>query len=219
MSAVEAAVTPGTAARRVLVAGAGGVAVATPLVLGAARWPRWWLEIAPEQTAMTWLQSVVLVLVAAGCALAAAARTGMGRGWLLLGAGFAALAVDERFAVHERVRDQLLAPADVTVPFLPWVAPGDFLMLAYAVAGLLVLPRVARCFRDDRGARIALLTGIACALVAVGTDSIDPATWTLAQERVQQSLEECFELAADLCFAVAVGLQLLSLMSRLPSRA
>ncbi|WP_306213683.1 hypothetical protein [Actinoplanes sp. RD1] len=168
---------------------------------------------------MTWLQSVVLVLVAAGCALAAAARTGDGRAWLLLAAGFGGLSLDERFAVHERLRDQVLAPADVSIPFLPWVAPGDFLMLGYAIVGLLMLPRVARCFRGDRGARIALLAGVACAVVAVGADSIDPAMWTLAQERVQQSLEECFELAADLGFGVAVGFRLLSLMSRLPSSA
>ena len=205
------------AARRALVAVAVGTGLLTPVLLGAARWPRWWDEIAPEQTAMTWLQSVVLILIAAGCALVSTARAGEARSWLMLSAGFAALAVDERFALHERLRDQVLAPADVAVPFLPWVAPGDFMLLACAVAGLLLVPRVARCFRSDRGAWLAFLTSIGCAAAAVAVDSIDPATWTLAQERVQQSLEECLELAADLAFVTAVGFRLLALLDRLPA--
>jgi hypothetical protein len=44
------------------------------------------------------------------------------------------------------------------------------------------------------------------------TDSIDPATWTLAQERVQQSLEECIELASGLSLLAVVLLRLLALL-------
>ena len=199
--------TPAAIARRRVVHAAAVVGVTAPVLLAAARWPLWWTEIAPEQTAMTWLQSVVLVVAATGAALLGLSRCG--RTWYVLSAGLTGLAVDERFALHERLRDGVLAPRGVTVPFLPWVAAGDFLLLGCAVAGLAVLPRVIRVLRADRLALRALLVGVALAAVAVGADSIDPSTWTPAQERVQQTLEECVELASGLSLLTAVLLRLL----------
>jgi uncharacterized membrane protein YidH (DUF202 family) len=204
--------------RRRLLAGLALVAVLAPLLQAAVRWPRYWTWIAPEQTPMTWLQSVVLVLVLASAAAlllavllrlrgdAASAR----RPWKLLAVGFAALAMDERFALHERVRDGVLAPRGIRVPFLPWVAPGDFLVMAIAVTGLAVLPLALRGLSGDRTARVLFLLGVALAAIAVGTDSIDPATWSLQAERVQQSLEEVVEVTAGLCLLGAVLLRLLS---------
>ncbi|MBV2364968.1 hypothetical protein ACFPZ0_10255 [Streptomonospora nanhaiensis] len=188
-----------------------------PAVLAAARWPRWWDYIAQEMTPMTWVQSVVLVLAAAGALLVAFVlrRTSGGRTgvWWLLAAGFAALALDERFALHERVRDGYLAPRGVTVPFLPWVAPGDFLVMGLAVVGLALLPAVWRAVRVDTASRNALALGVLLAVVAVGMDSIDPATWTVAAERVQQSLEEVVELGSGLAFLAAIVLRLTGLLA------
>jgi uncharacterized membrane protein YidH (DUF202 family) len=202
--------------RRGLLVGLGVVAVLAPLLLAAARWPRYWTWIASEQTPMTWLQSVVLVLASAAALLLAVLLRLRGdaaparRPWQVLAVGFAALAVDERFALHERVRDGVLAPRGIRVPFLPWVAPGDFLVMGIAVTGLAVLPLVLRGLKGDRTARRLFLLGVGLAAVAVGTDSIDPATWSLEAERAQQSLEEVVELAAGLCLLGAVLLRLLS---------
>ena len=196
--------------------------VLAPTALAVARWPSYWLWIASEQTPMTWLQSVVLVLSAAAALLAATVLglRGAARGerlpWLVLTAGFLALAFDERFAIHERVRDNLLAPRGVRVPFLPWVAPGDFLVMTVAVAGLVLLPLLLRALAPDRTARVLFLVGAALACVAVGVDSIDPATWSVAAERLQQSLEEVVELAAGLCLLGAVVLRLLTLLAPAP---
>jgi hypothetical protein len=173
-----------------------------------ARWPRWWTQIAPEQSAMTWLQSVLLVVASAGAAMIAIADRSRSRMWLVLAVGFGGLALDERFTIHERVRDTLLAPRHVAVPFLPWVAPGDFLLLAYGVVGLTLLPSVIAVFRPDRPATRALILGVLFASVAAGVDSINPATWTIGQERIQQSLEECIELASDLSLLAAILLRL-----------
>lgn len=208
-------------ARRATLLALTAVAVLTPPVLAAVRWPRWWTWIASEDTPMTWLQSVVLVLAAAGCALLvlvlrlAAARAGDIRAWVLLSAGFAALAFDERFSVHERVRDGILAPRGIRIPLLTWVAPGDFLLLCVALVGLAALPIVWRAVRVDVGARTALAVGVALAAVAVSLDSIDPSTWSEGAERVQQSLEEVVELASALCFLAAVVLRLLTVLERL----
>ena len=202
-------------ARLRVVLGAVLVWALVPVVLAAAQWPSYWVWIAPELTPMTWVQSVALVLAAAGCAMVALVlgRAG-GRRWIwpVLGAGFFALAIDERFALHERVRDGFLAPRGVSVPFLPWVAPGDFLIMAIALVGLVLLPSVWRAVRDDRPAAVVLVVGVVLAAVAVGMDSIDPSTWSVAAERVQQSLEEVIELGSGLALMTAVALRLLGLL-------
>jgi len=205
-------------ARRFVVAACVGTGIAAPAALAAIRWPAWWTDIAPEDSPMTWLQSVVLVVAAvvAGLTGLSGRLAGTGRadrGWFVLAAGFVVLAVDERFAIHERVRDGYLAPRGIAIPFLPWVAPGDFLILIVGVTGLSLLPMVVRAVRSDRVALRALLVGVGLAVVAVGMDSIDPSTWTVAQERVQQTAEECVELASGLALLTCV---LLSLVGRLP---
>lgn len=199
--------------------------VLAPAGLAAVRWPRYWEYLAPEQSPMTWLQSVVLVVAACASGLLAAlsaypshsSRPSTGsasgaRAWLLLCAGFTALAVDERFALHERVRDGYLAPRDVSIPVLPWVAPGDFLILLVGLAGLAVLPFVWRAARDDAWSRTALVVGVVLAATAVGLDSVDPSTWSTAAERLQQSLEEVLELASGLALLASVLLRLLSVL-------
>ena len=202
-------------ARRVLALALVAVWLLAPTALAAAKWPQWWTWIASEQTPMTWLQSVVLALAAAGSLLVALAVGRVGAGpvaaWWLLTVGFAVLAVDERFAIHERIRDGVLAPRGITVP-LPWVAPGDFLVLAVAVAGLAVLPMVWRALSSDPASRRALMLGVVLGAVAVGMDSINPATWSVDAERLQQTLEEVIELGSGLALLAAVHLRLIGLL-------
>ena len=206
---------PIVGARRGVVLTSISIGILAPVILAGARWPLWWTDIAPEQTPMTWLQSVVLVVAAVAAALAEVAARVRGidthRRWLIVVAGFSLLAVDERFAIHERVRDGVLAPRGISVPFLPWVAPGDFLLLGLAVVGVTMLPVVLRLFQPDPWAMRAVVAGVVIAAVAVGVDSINPASWTVAQERLQQTLEECVELASGLSLLTAVLLRLLSL--------
>lgn len=214
--------------RRRIVAALAATWLIAPLLLMAARWPAWWTWIAPEQTPMTWLQSVVLVLAAAGALLiahirhydaATVARAGTARlsgpaVWWVLAIGLTGLAIDERFALHERLRDGMLAPRGITVPFLPWVGPGDFLLLVAGLVGLTLLPRVWHAVAGDIGARRALAVGVGLAVVAVGVDSIDPSTWTTQQERIEQTAEEIIELGSGLALLTAVWLYLLGALER-----
>ena len=196
------------------------VFAAVTVVLIVAAWPTWWVYIAPEQSPMTWLQSVLLVLCGLLAAMPAAQEWLRGRGlrellpFLLLAAGFAWLALDERFTIHERLRDNVLAPRHVRVPLLPWVGPGDFLLLGYAIAGLLVLRLVLRGLREDRRARRLFLAGVACALAVVAVDSVDPDRMSQSVERIEQTLEELVELAGGALFLLALLTHYLHLVER-----
>lgn len=213
------------------------LAVLIPLALAGARWPSWWSWIAAEDTPMTWLQSVGLLVTGALAAFAGyvtllrAASGVAGAGdaerprrlrllsgrpvvaWSVLASAFIALALDERFAIHERIRDRVLAPRDIRLPFLPWVGPGDFLILLVAVVGLLALPGLWRLFAADRLARTVLLVGVGLAATAVAMDSVSPDLMTIEVERLEQTLEECFEFAAGLALLAAVATRLQGLLA------
>ena len=210
-----------SAARRRVVGALIALTIVWPLLLAGARWPAYWEWIASEQTPMTWLQSVVLVVTGclAGLVGLVVRHTGAGRreraAWWLCAAGFLALAVDERFAIHERVRDGFLAPRGVALPFLPWVAPGDFLVLLVGLVGLAALPLLWTAVRADHAARTALLVAVGAGVLAVGVDSVDPATWSLEGERLQQSLEEAVELISGAALLACVSLRLLGLLGAL----
>lgn len=185
-----------------------GAALAA-LGLVALQWPRFWVSIALEQTPMTWLQSVVLVLCAALTAeLAATAYiTGGRRPALvpgLLACGFAFLALDERFALHERLRDAVLAPAGIRLPLLSWMAPGDFVLLGYALAGLALLPAALRTVPGDRQGRRLFLAGVTLSALAVAADTVDVKSLPLAVERLEQSVEELVELAGGILLLLAL---------------
>lgn len=202
---------------RLVLLGLPAAAVTYVALLAVAQWPEYWTWIAPEQTPMTWLESVLLVLCAVVSLLLAAAAALRGRPgalpWLVLAAGFGFLALDERFALHERVRDGYLAPRGVAPPFLPWVAPGDFLLLGYALLGLAILPFVLRAFRGDPRARRLVFAGAAFAVVAVVSDSFNVHTMSLATEIRQQTSEEVVELASSVCFLLAMWLRLVPVLA------
>lgn len=205
------------------VVAAAAITVLVPTALAAARAPRWWSWIASESTPMTWLQSVVLISCAGLALLHAAlvdlrgpvpgvaAPASRQRGtWLLVATGFAALGLDERFALHERVRDRVLAPRGIRVPLADWMAPGDFILLAVLLAGLFALPAVRRQLRPDRTALLLFGLGLALTVTALLADSFDPARMSLGVERLEQTLEECVELCAALSYLLALLLPLLT---------
>lgn len=218
----EAPARPGVR-RRVERVGLVGVPVAAGvyvLLLAAARWPEYWAWIAREQTPMTWLSSMMLLASAAAALLMVAtlrlrgSRRGPGgmRPWLLVAAGFGFLGLDERFALHERVRDGFLAPRDMSLPFLPWMAPGDFVLLAYAGVGLALLPILLRAFTGDRRARGLFLAGVVLAAGAVAGDSFDVGAMSTMTEIRVQTAEEIVELASATCFLLAAWLRLVHVL-------
>lgn len=205
--------------------------LATGLVLAwalgsSALWvlglPEYWEAVTGDDSAMTWLQLVVLVAAAVIAAIVAWATHRSGqqgtRVWCVLTVAYGGLALDERFAVHDRLRAGRL-PQGAREQLVPWVGPGEALLLLVAAAGLAALPLVWRAVREDTWARTALAIGVALAVVTVGLDSIDPTVWTPAQSRLETGVEEVVELGGGVALLGSALLRLVTLVEGLvPSR-
>lgn len=183
------------------------------------KWPRYWAYVASEMTPMTWWESVILFSCSMSALLCAAlifVDSGFSRRvliWGILAAAFFFLTLDERFALHERVRDNWLEPRNVKL--LPWVGAGDFLLLLYAVVGLLFLRYVLRELRIRKGAMRWFLVAVAIATITVIMDSFDVSRMSLAMERLEQTIEEILELGAMLAFLLAFSLTASTLVRQL----
>lgn len=180
------------------------------VLTAAAAWPEYWRFIAAETTPLAWLESVLLVLTAAVTGLIAFVEGlfGAGRasrkkvlGWCVVAAAFAWLALDERFALHERLRDRFLKPTGIKL--LPWMEAGDWLIPLYMVCGLLALWGIWKLIGDIRNARIFLIIGLLIAVIAVGMDTIDIRSLDKGAERLLQSVEEGLETLAMTSFLSA----------------
>jgi hypothetical protein len=186
-------------------------ALASAAALAAARWPRYWEWVALEESPMRFLQALLLfgaALLAALLALLAAfdARPlTERRTWLYAAVGLAYLMLDERFALHERLRDNALSRLGLG---LPWGSPGDYLLVAYLGAGLLLLPRLLRLLREEPAAFRFFAAGALLAASAVSADTLDVERMSPAAERLEQTLEEVVEAVSASLLAAALFLVL-----------
>jgi hypothetical protein len=174
------------------------------LIFVTAQWPQYWKWIATEDTPMTTLQVIVMYTIA----LVSWANAGLqhlrfnaakSSRWLVLGCSFFWFALDDRFAIHERIRDSFLAPRKVSIPFLP-IAAGDFVLLFYMVIGLLILKWLLPIFWETQAIRNRFLAGIAVAALVIVVDAYDIHRLDINAERLEQTVEEVFELTAQILF-------------------
>jgi len=162
-----------------------------------------------DMTALAWLASCAALSAAHATMSGQAGVTA--RRWSVLAAGFFALMLDERFALHERLRDGFLAGFGIG---LPWGAPGDYLLAILLVAGLIALPWLWPVLASDPLARRLFIVAVTLAGIAVISDTFDVNRMTLAAERLQQSLEEVVEALASACFAASMTVALLPRLSQ-----
>lgn len=175
-------------------------------ILVIAQWPMWWKWIIFEQTPMTWFESLLLYtcsIIAFECACIVFLTDTTKRQtlvWSLLGSAFLYLSMDERFAIHERIRDKILAPHDITIPLFFWVSPGDYLLLLMLILGLVVLPLVLKLFQVNKIAKHLFLTGIFITSLSVIIDSFDVKNMSIEFQRLEQFIEEMIETLGMLFF-------------------
>ncbi|MEK0312498.1 hypothetical protein [Cohnella sp. 56] len=131
-------------------------------------------------------------------ALSGLLRRRQGWAWTIVAAAFAWLALDERFAVHERLRDRYLKQTGVKL--LPWMEAGDWIIPIYAVCGLAAVWGLWQLLGASRAARAFMAAGLLLAFCAVSLDTLDIRSMSRASERLFQTIEECLETGAMTAF-------------------
>jgi hypothetical protein len=178
------------------------------ILLLIGQWPRYWEWIAKEQTPFTWYQSVLLLLVAvfsiwnAVFSLLSKMKQ-HALTWVLVSLAFFALTIDERFAIHERIRDKLLRPADISIPFLPWVGAGDFILLLYLAIALLLFRQVMQIFKEDSLSFKFFIIGFVLSAIAILADSYNFEGMAIEALIMEQTLEEIIEAFSFSCILIA----------------
>ncbi len=167
-----------------------------------ARWPNWWEWITPEAAPAREL-STALLLGVAGLSVYQLRHDSNWR-WLLLGSGFLALAADERLALHESLADRVLAPRDVSLPFIPWGRPGDIVLVVVALAGLMLIPLIVPLFRGRPAFRRWFFIGVGLSSAAVAMDTLPTDSYSMTVAVWLQATEEIVELLGAGAFAHAL---------------
>lgn len=165
-----------------------------------------------EGNFITWFSSVQLLCVAA----VAAGNHMVGRLarrldgfrlrhdgiWLIFALGFVFLALDERFEIHETVRDQFLIPRGM-FSHVPGVKPGDIGLYVYLVYGLVLTFFLVRELRR----RSPALHLFIAAVVLIGATSIVDSLPPELEHRLSffwtSAFEETGELWAELLFLLS----------------
>jgi hypothetical protein len=164
-----------------------------------------------RQSALTWwstAQLLAIALVSFGC-LRLSRPAPERLLWLAVGCAFVFLAADERFQIHEAVRERLLRPHEIGTG-VPGIGPGEIVLPVYALAGLVVAWRLFAVF--DRGSGIWLAIGILAAGISVALDSHEMKNAGRNALRLEQFVEELFETAGQACFLAAWSRHLRKLM-------
>lgn len=177
------------------------------VVSAVATWaaqPDWWTWIAPEASLAREINTAMLLATAGLAGLQWWRRSEDRTVFGLLAVGFLGLAIDERVAIHERLRDRVLAPRDIRLPFIPWGEPGDIVLVVVAIVGLVMLRFVLRAIATDGRAVPWFMAGVALAVTAVALDTLPIETYQLRTEIYFQSGEEAIELAGAACFLSAM---------------
>lgn len=175
-------------------------------------YPQYWTYVIEELGPMTWFESLLLFFTAVLIFLCAGLDYVRGKSrhaflWALLAAGFLALCADERFAIHERIRDNILAPNNIKLIFF-WVSPGDITLLLAMMAGLVFLFFIIKQFKEHRPAMLVFLLAVAVSAAAVISDSFDFTQMTVDELRLEQFVEELVETTAMLLYATSAYLML-----------
>jgi len=174
-------------------------------VLFIAQYPEWWKWIIFERTPMTWMESVILytcAIAALGCASLTWLKNEpkQSKLWVVLGMAFFYLSLDERFAIHERIRDNMLAPNEVQLPIFFWTDYGDFILLIFLVIGFIVLPFMLALFKQRKAAFYCFISALFFSTIAVIMDSIEVKMMTMEIQRMAQFIEEILETVGMLLF-------------------
>lgn len=169
------------------------------------KWPKWWEYVIFERTPMTWFESILLFscsLLAFICALLNYLNLKNKNMiiWLVISIGFTILTLDERFAIHERIRDLFLAPNGLKFPLFFWTPPGDFILLLICFISLAFVPFIYKLLKKRKLALLFFKFAFILTLIAVILDSMEWKTYSIQIQRIEQFVEEIIETIAMLFY-------------------
>lgn len=184
--------------------------------------PEYWKYTIEELGPMTWFESLLLFFTAIFAFLCAGLEFIGKRNkntflWSALAIGFIALCLDERFAIHERIRDRILAPLNIKLIFF-WVSPGDIMLLLLMIAGLIFLVFIFKQFKERRLAMVLFLAAVLLSAIAVISDSFDFHKLSIEELRLEQFVEEIIETSAMILYASAVFLMFTHKLKNITAR-
>ena len=186
------------------------IAVGFPIgyaVFALATETAFWRLFASQYNASEWLSSmicIVLGLLAVSITLtrvhAQAARVEQ-RLWIVTAAGLFWFALDERFDLHEWLRDTLVRPAGV-FDEIPYLVAGDIVLYVYLAVGLGICWSLRHEFIRTGARCVLLVAALLTALSAIVIDSLDGAALrALPNWRMwDYAYEEVAEIWAELLF-------------------
>ena len=176
--------------------------------------------------ATEWFSSLQLLVIAAvawamyGARGASESKDGPRWIWAVLAVGFAVLALDERFDLHEAIRDFVLRPLGVLTNSA-WIKPGDVALLLF-VAAAIALSRWVLIELKPRWVAVWLyVAALVLSLVAAVLDAVPDAiiaTWP-APGFWDYTAEEVGEIWAEMLFLGAFLLVLDRRLADLVDRA
>ena len=120
--------------------------------------------------------------------------------WILFCIGFLYLTADEKFAIHEKIREMILKPREIQISWLFWVEKGDYVLLALMLLGIAILPLVLREMQSNKKAFVYFISAVGFSIVAVVIDSINLKIFTPSFQKLLQYIEVLFETGGMLFF-------------------
>ena len=182
----------------------------------------YWKAFHGEDNLLTWFSSVQLVTIGLVAwavfltterAAESAGRTPTVRRWIwvIFALGFVFLALDERFELHEMLRDDAMRPAKLFVD-IPWMRAGDIGLFVYLLVGCAFGLVLLTELRRHMPSLWLFLGAIAAAAVIVVIDALPketvrawpmPMFWNSVFEEMGEQLGQLLFLLSFLVFLSA----------------
>tara|TARA_Y100000590_G_scaffold470454_1_gene665197 strand:- start:63731 stop:64357 length:627 start_codon:yes stop_codon:yes gene_type:complete len=180
-----------------------------------SKWPKYWEHINYEYSHLTWLSSVNLIITGLVCILSflltelsnpvkeITQRYIMG----FLGVGFIFLSLDEKFQIHEKLRENFFIPNEIGTN-ISGIGAGDFLHILIAIFGLAISRFIYIKIKKSKLSIILFTSALTLAFISVITDATSPVVRDdslLSQSELMRSInhqftEEILETTAVIFF-------------------
>lgn len=120
-------------------------------------------------------------------------------------AGFFYLFLDEKFAIHEYIREQILKPNKIKIDILYWMEPGDYALLGVLILGLITAIFLLKELKKNKRGFIFFIIGVLFSIMAVLDDSLNLKGMNIEIQKMIQYAEEIIETCGMICFLNFAG--------------